>query len=64
MMVPFGPGMQIFSPDDTYGYVCSSFTPQTVVISVADHQIVGMGSGRPARSAPTLRPRRTASRSG
>src|SRR6267154_220850 len=39
--VPAGPGMQIFSPDGKYGYVCSSFTPQTVVISVADHQIVG-----------------------
>ncbi|MGE5779054.1 MAG: YncE family protein, partial [Hyphomicrobiales bacterium] len=39
--VPAGPGMQIFSPDGTYGYVCSSFTPQTVVISVADHETVG-----------------------
>src|SRR3982075_4074809 len=39
--VPVGPGMQIFSPDGKYGYVCSSFTPETVVISVADHQIVG-----------------------
>ncbi len=39
--VPAGPGMQIFSPDGKYGYVCSSFTPQTVVISVTDHQIVG-----------------------
>ena len=35
--VPNGPGMQIFSPDGKYGYVCSSFTPETVVISVADH---------------------------
>jgi YVTN family beta-propeller protein len=33
--------MQIFSPDGKYGYVCSSFNPETVVISVADHQIVG-----------------------
>jgi len=41
IIVPFGPGMTIFSPDDKYGYVCSSFTPQTVVISVANHQIVG-----------------------
>src|SRR6202012_4910321 len=24
-----------------YGYVCSSFTPETVVVSVADHHIVG-----------------------
>ena len=39
--VPNGPGMQIFSPDGKYGYVCSSFTPETVVISVADHAIVG-----------------------
>ncbi|MDQ7246889.1 YncE family protein [Dongia sedimenti] len=39
--VPAGPGMQIFSPDGKYGYVCSSFNPETDVISVADHQIVG-----------------------
>ena len=39
--VPNGPGMQIFSPDGKYGYVCSSFTPETVVITVTDHQIVG-----------------------
>jgi YVTN family beta-propeller protein len=39
--VPNGPGMQIFSPDGLYGYVCSSFTPQTVVISVKEHRIVG-----------------------
>ncbi len=38
---PNGPGMQIFSPDGKYGYVCSSFNPETVVITVADHQIVG-----------------------
>src|SRR6267154_1710745 len=38
---PAGPGMQIFSPDGKYGYVCSSFNPETVVISVADHQIAG-----------------------
>ena len=41
IIVPAGPGMQIFSPDGTYGYVCSSFNPETVVITVADHQIVG-----------------------
>jgi DNA-binding beta-propeller fold protein YncE len=35
-----GPGMTIFSPDGKYGYVCSSFTPETTVISVADHKIV------------------------
>ncbi|GAB7526432.1 YncE family protein [Paraburkholderia sp. 2C] len=39
--VPAGPGMQIFSPDGKYGYVCSSFNPETDVISVADHRIVG-----------------------
>lgn len=39
--VPAGPGMQIFSPDGKYGYVCSSFNPETEVISVADHKIVG-----------------------
>jgi YVTN family beta-propeller protein len=39
--VPNGPGMQIFSPDGKYGYVCSSFNPETVVITVADHQVVG-----------------------
>lgn len=39
--VPVGPGMQIFSPDGRYGYVCSSFNPETVVVSVADHRIVG-----------------------
>jgi YVTN family beta-propeller protein len=41
IVVPSGPGMTIFSPDGTYGYVCSSFTPETVVITVADHKIVG-----------------------
>jgi YVTN family beta-propeller protein len=39
--VPAGPGMTIFSPDGQYGYVCSSFNPETVVISTASHQIVG-----------------------
>src|ERR1700750_1194620 len=39
--VPAGPGMQIFSPDGQYGYVCSSFNPETVVVSTATHQIVG-----------------------
>ena len=37
---PNGPGMQIFSPDGKYGYVCSSFNPETEIITVADHQIV------------------------
>lgn len=39
--VPNGPGMTIFSPDNRYGYVCSSFSPETVVVSVATHRIVG-----------------------
>jgi YVTN family beta-propeller protein len=39
--VPNGPGMTIFSPDGAYGYVCSSFTPETVVIDTASKQIVG-----------------------
>jgi len=34
-----GPGMTIFSPDGKYGYVCSSFTPETSVVTVADHKI-------------------------
>ena len=38
--VPPGPGMQIFSPDGKYGYICSSFNPETDVVSVADHQII------------------------
>ncbi len=46
--VPSGPGMQIFSPDGKYGYVCSSFNPETVVISVAEHKIVG----RMAQASP------------
>jgi len=43
-----GPGMQIFSPDGKYGYVCSSFTPETDIITVADHRIVG----RVAQASP------------
>jgi YVTN family beta-propeller protein len=39
--VPNGPGMTIFSPDGKYGYICSSFTPETEVVTVADHKIVG-----------------------
>jgi YVTN family beta-propeller protein len=41
IILPNGPGMTIFSPDGKYGYVCSSFTPETDVVSVADHEIVG-----------------------
>ena len=39
--VPNGPGMTIFSPDGRYGYVCSSFSPETVVIDTATKNIVG-----------------------
>ena len=39
--VPNGSGMTIFSPDGKYAYVCSSFTPETVVIDRASHRIVG-----------------------
>lgn len=41
ILVPNGPGMTIFSPDGQYGYVCSSFTPETVVIAVATRAVVG-----------------------
>jgi len=41
IILPNGPGMTIFSPDNKYGYVCSSFTPETDIVSVADHKIVG-----------------------
>src|SRR5271170_652595 len=40
IITPAGPGMQIFSPDGKYGYVCSSFNPETDVIGVATHKIV------------------------
>ena len=40
IILPNGPGMQIFSPDGKYGYVCSSFNPETDVVSVADHRVV------------------------
>jgi YVTN family beta-propeller protein len=33
--------MTIFSPDGRYGYVCSSFSPETVVINTKSHRIVG-----------------------
>ena len=36
-----GPGMTIFSPDGKYGYVCSSSIPQTTVVDVHSHEIVG-----------------------
>jgi YVTN family beta-propeller protein len=39
-VTPNGPGMQIFSPDGKYGYICSSFTPETDVVELASHRIV------------------------
>ncbi|AXC50656.1 YncE family protein [Paracoccus suum] len=39
--LPAGPGMTIFSRDGAYSYICSSFNPETVVVSTKDHQIVG-----------------------
>jgi YVTN family beta-propeller protein len=48
IVVPNGPGMTIFSPDGKYGYVCSSFTPEIDIISVADHRTVG----RVAQASP------------
>jgi len=41
IIVPNGPGMLIFSPDGQYGYVCSSFTPETEIIAVASRSVVG-----------------------
>jgi YVTN family beta-propeller protein len=40
IVTPAGPGMQIFSPNGKYGYICSSFNPELDVVTVADHQIV------------------------
>jgi YVTN family beta-propeller protein len=36
-----GPGMQIFSTDGKFGYICSSFVPETLVVDVHSHDIVG-----------------------
>src|SRR5215471_7564636 len=33
--------MTIFSPDGKYGFVCSSFNPETAIVSVVDHKVVG-----------------------
>jgi YVTN family beta-propeller protein len=35
-----GPGMTMFSPDGTYGFVCSSFTPELAVVEVQSHSVV------------------------
>ncbi len=47
IITPSGPGMQIFSPDGKYGYICSSFNPETDVVSVADHKITQVFNARP-----------------
>jgi len=39
--VPNGPGMVIFSPDGRYGYICSSFTPETLVIETRSRRVAG-----------------------
>ncbi|MDB5811133.1 MAG: hypothetical protein JWN94_3255 [Betaproteobacteria bacterium] len=39
--VPNGPGMVIFSPDGRYGYVCSSFTPETVIFDTHTRRVAG-----------------------
>ena len=38
--VPNGPGMTIFSPDGRYAFVCSSFSPETVVFDAVTKEIV------------------------
>jgi len=35
-----GPGMTIFRPDGKYGFVCSSFTPETKVVDVKTHEVI------------------------
>jgi len=62
--VPNGPGMTIFSPDGKYGYVCSSFTPETEIINRRRSQSCRARLRKPAHSVPTSPQRRTASRSG
>jgi hypothetical protein len=32
--------MTMFSPDGTYGFVCSSFTPELAVVEVQSHRVV------------------------
>src|SRR6201988_5334527 len=40
IVTPNGPGMQIFSPDGKYGYICSSLNPETEAVAVAEHKII------------------------
>lgn len=39
--VPNGPGMVAFSPDGALAFVCSSFTPEMVVVRTADRSVAG-----------------------
>jgi YVTN family beta-propeller protein len=63
IITPPGPGMTMFSPDCKYGFVCSSFNPETDVVSAATHEIVARVK-QAARSAPTSRSHRTIRKSG
>jgi YVTN family beta-propeller protein len=46
-----GPACRSSRPTAKYGYICSSFNPETVVVSVADHAIVGAReAGKPVLS--------------
>lgn len=38
---PNGPGMTIFAPNGRYAYICSSFTPETVVVDTKTRKTVG-----------------------
>ena len=40
LQVPDGPGMTMFGPDGRYAFVCSSFTPETVVIDASNHTVI------------------------
>jgi YVTN family beta-propeller protein len=50
---PGGPGMTIFSPDGRYGYVCSSFNPELVVVDVRTHRMAG-SVAQPSPFCPNL----------
>lgn len=41
VQVPKGPGMTIFSPNGRYAFICSSFSPETVIVDTATYNIVG-----------------------
>ena len=36
-----GPGMTIFRPDGKYGFICSSFTPETKIVDIKTHEVIG-----------------------